>query len=371
MEKWMSILKTVDKYAFYIAYAGFALYGGIIQVVEYPGTAWFFLYLGLMCLFAGKICIQGNSWKEWLLSILLLAIGLLSYRSSENRMVLLMMLAICSTKNIEIDRLVKMDLAIRIFIIAFLVATPLLGLATNHVGVLVGGRARTYFGWESPNGMGQSFLMFCIDWLYVRWRKWRWYDYAGILVLVAALDVTANSRTPEIIMLFLVLLMLVLSIPKFRFVDQWKLLYVGTAALLVLTALLPVIGVLLEHKYGYWTLLAVGGNFGVRFGLVSIFLGNHGVTLFGAPISGYYEYLDMLFARAGLHLGIVVGIAVFLLLAYGIFRAYQKRDEKFTFLLMIMLLYGVMESEHLNLIYSFFPVLMGYQVYNSHGGKVS
>lgn len=46
-------------------------------------------------------------------------------------------------------------------------------------------------------------------------------------------------------------------------------------------------------------------------------------------------------------------------LIYG----YRRKDEKYLILLLFVLLRSTMESEHLNLIYSWFPVLLGMAVW--------
>ncbi len=49
--------------------------------------------------------------------------------------------------------------------------------------------------------MGFSFTVMALEWMYLRHRRFRWYDYVGVLTMVLFLDRTANSRTAELLML--------------------------------------------------------------------------------------------------------------------------------------------------------------------------
>ena len=64
-----------------------------------------------------------------------------------------------------------------------------------------------------------------------------------------------------------------------------------------------------------------------------------------------------------MHLGVVIAVIVFALFVISIIYGYRRKDEKYLILLLFVLLRSTMESEHLNLIYSWFPVLLGMAVW--------
>jgi hypothetical protein len=99
----------------------------------------------------------------------------------------------------------------------------------------------------------------------------------------------------------------------------------------------------------------------MRFILTRRFLDLHGWTLFGSDFTDpdRLDYLDMLFPNILLYRGLLFGTVLLLILAYAIFYAYCKRDERYLFVLIVILGYSLMENAHINLIYTVFPVLLG------------
>ena len=101
-----------------------------------------------------------------------------------------------------------------------------------------------------------------------------------------------------------------------------------------------------------------------RFRLPGAFFEAHGISLFGSPYNpDIYDYLDILFGYLTLHLGVVIAVIVLILFVISIIYGYRRKDEKYLILLLFVLLRSTMESEHLNLIYSWFPVLLGMAVW--------
>ena len=66
------------------------------------------------------------------------------------------MLLFCA-KNIEIRKIVKLDLYIRIVRCILFFTLPFMGLMINEINIWIGGRTRTFFGWTHPNMMGLDF----------------------------------------------------------------------------------------------------------------------------------------------------------------------------------------------------------------------
>ena len=343
---------------------GFFLYGVAMELIEYPGLLYTYPYLALLGLLVVKICIQNNSWKEWIASAIVLGIGFLSWHFSGDRSSLLFALAICGCKYADLDRLLKIDVAVRTISVIVHIFLPFTGMIVNNVDVIIGGRPRTFLGWGHPNGMGISFLMICAEWICLRHRKMRWFEYAGITGLVVFLDLTANSRTSEAVILLLLLLE-VISTKLFREEEKelffWRWISSGT---LLVSILMPVIGTVISLVLGYSTAEKLG-TMGSRFILTDQFIKNHGFTLFGCGyIAEQNEYLDMLFANCFLRRGLLFGILVLILCILAIWRGVKKKNISYLILLFVMFLLGAAEQEHVNLIYSVFPVLLGISIWD-------
>lgn len=353
-----------DKILFYVIIEGFLIYGIAMELIPNPGWLFTYPYLALMSMTGVKICIQGNNWKEWILTILLGFVAILSFKGSGDRAVLLITLGICCAKNVNLDKLLKIDLSIRIFATFLFVVLPFIGIIPNHIGVIIGGRPRTFFGWSHPNGMGQRMLLIVLEWIYIRHGRFKWYDYVGIVGIVVLLDLTANSRTAEILMLVILLL----EASSMLLVQYGKKVYIiwtwFTLGIFWVSVLLPILVVGLYDGLREFFSEALG-TVGSRFVLTASYVENHGITLFGSPYdSSKEEYLDMLFANVLFMRGVVFGVVIVLLSVLSIYFAYKKKNEKFLLLLFTFFAFGIMESEHINMIYSFFPVLLGIPVFN-------
>lgn len=354
----------INEILFLVVLEGFLLYGVAMELIEYPGLLFTYPYLFLMLLAGVRICMQGNIWKEWLFILSMGVVALLSYRASHDRAVLMIALVVCCAKNVRLEKLVKLDFAIRIFSGIPYIVLPFIGVIPNHIEVVVGGRPRTFFGWYHPNGMGKSIMLICMEWWYLRHGRFRWYDYAGMTGLVVLLDVTANSRTSELLilgMLFLEALSGVLKKYNRNACAVWTLM---TAVSLGGTVALPVFSVLFFERFSN-VILGQMGTAGSRFHLTWSFVQVHGITLFGSAYTpGSDEYLDMLFANAIFLRGLVFGMILIGLAVLAVRYAYQKKDERYLLLLFVFFTYGMMECDHLNPVYAFFPVLLGIPVFD-------
>ena len=69
------------------------------------------------------------------------------------------MMFLCCAKNIEIKKIVKLDLYIRIVRSVLFLTLPFMGLMINKINVWIAGRTRTFFGWTHANMMGLDFLL--------------------------------------------------------------------------------------------------------------------------------------------------------------------------------------------------------------------
>ena len=287
-------------------------------------------------------------------------LAIISWQCSEDKSPLLLMLGVCISKGVNLDKLLKVDLIFRVISTILLILLPAMGIFENMI-IQERGITRMYFGWQAANGMGFSFFMICLEWMYFRHRKFQWFDYAGILAMVVFLDKTANSRTAELLMLAIIVLEMVVSIKErcFPKLEEYKVWVVGCVIGLIMD-----IGTFALSMYFYlvrqdiWNSLAA--TFTSRFRTPGAFLEAHGWTLFGSPYNPeVYDYLDIGFAYLTLHLGIIIAMIVLILMVRTLIYGYQNHDEKLLLLFMFVCVRSMTESEHFTLVYAFFPVLLG------------
>ena len=328
---------------------------------SYMGQLVIFYHILLFMLLLKNI-LQKNSILDWIFLIILLYLCRKSYQYNFDFYNIFgtMMFLFCA-KNIDLHKIIKLDLYIRIIRSILFFTLPFMGLMINEVNVWIGGRTRTFFGWTHPNMMGLDFLLLAMDIMYLRKECKKWYDCILYAVFIIFLDRTANSRTAEAIIAMLIAIhLLSIVIPK-----NWfhKMMVLFTSGAFLLCVCIPFIGsylyirkpeLFLQH---YGTMIS-------RIQLTTTFyLRNGGFGFYGFPIEDQ-DCLDMMFSYIGLHWGIAAFIIISSAIIYAIYKAAREQHTGFLILLFFLLIYGCAETAHIYPVYSYFSLLLGYYIMN-------
>ena len=316
----------------------------------------------LLILLLVKVILQKNSVLDCFFLIVLLYLCYKSYQYNYDFYNIFgTMMFLCCAKNIEIKKIVKLDLYVRIVRSALFLTLPFMGLMINKINVWIGGRTRTFFGWTHANMMGLDFLLLAMDIMYLRKECKKWYDcilYAGFIIF---LDLTANSRTAEaVIAMLIVIHLLSIVIPK-----NWfhKMMVLFTSGAFLLCVCNPFIGSYLYIRKPE-LFLQHDGTMLSRIQLTTTFyLRNGGVGFYGFPIEDE-DCLDMMFSYIGLHWGIAACIVIVAAITYAIYKASSEQNTVFLVLLFSFLVYGWAEVAPIYPVYSYFSLLLGYYIMN-------
>lgn len=316
----------------------------------------------LLILLLVKVILQKNSVLDCFFLIVLLYLCYKSYQYNYDFYNIFgTMMFLCCAKNIEIKKIVKLDLYVRIVRSALFLTLPFMGLMINKINVWIGGRTRTFFGWTHANMMGLDFLLLAMDIMYLRKECKKWYDcilYAGFIIF---LDLTANSRTAEaVIAMLIVIHLLSIVIPK-----NWfhKMMVLFTSGAFLLCVCIPFIGSYLYIRKPE-LFLQHDGTMLSRIQLTTTFyLRNGGVGFYGFPIEDE-DCLDMMFSYIGLHWGIAAFIVIVAAITYAIYKASSEQNTVLLVLLFSFLVYGWAEVAPIYPVYSYFSLLLGYYIMN-------
>ena len=316
----------------------------------------------LLILLLVKVILQKNSVLDCFFLIVLLYLCYKSYQYNYDFYNIFgTMMFLCCAKNIEIKKIVKLDLYVRIVRSALFLTLPFMGLMINKINVWIGGRTLTFFGWTHANMMGLDFLLLAMDIMYLRKECKKWYDcilYAGFIIF---LDLTANSRTAEaVIAMLIVIHLLSIVIPK-----NWfhKMMVLFTSGAFLLCVCIPFIGSYLYIRKPE-LFLQHDGTMLSRIQLTTTFyLRNGGVGFYGFPIEDE-DCLDMMFSYIGLHWGIAAFIVIVAAITYAIYKASSEQNTVFLVLLFSFLVYGWAEVAPIYPVYSYFSLLLGYYIMN-------
>ena len=327
----------------------------------YMGQLVIFYHILLFMLLLKNI-MQKNSILDWIFLIILLYLCRKSYQYNFDFYNIFgtLMFLFCA-KNIDLQKIIKLDLYIRIIRSILFFTLPFMGLMINEVNILIGGRTRTFFGWTHPNMMGLDFLLLAMDIMYLRKECKKWYDCILYAVFIIFLDRTANSRTAEaIIAMFIVIHLLSIVIPK-----NWfhKMMVLFTSGAFLLCVCIPFIGSYLYIRKPE-LFLQHYGTMPARIQLTTTFyLRNGGVGFYGFPIEDE-DCLDMMFSYIGLHWGIAAFIVIVAAITYAIYKASSEQNTVFLVLLFSFLVYGWAEVAPIYPVYSYFSLLLGYYIMN-------
>ena len=327
----------------------------------YMGQLVIFYHILLFMLLLKNI-MQKNSILDWIFLIILLYLCRKSYQYNFDFYNIFgtLMFLFCA-KNIDLQKIIKLDLYIRIIRSILFFTLPFMGLMINEVNILIGGRTRTFFGWTHPNMMGLDFLLLTMDIMYLRKECKNWYDCILYAVFIIFLDRTANSRTAEaIIAMFIVIHLLSIVIPK-----NWfhKMMVLFTSGAFLLCVCIPFIGSYLYIRKPE-LFLQHYGTMPARIQLTTTFyLRNGGVGFYGFPIEDE-DCLDMMFSYIGLHWGIAAFIIIVAAITYAIYKASSEQNTIFLVLLFSFLVYGLAEVAPIYPVYSYFSLLLGYYIMN-------
>lgn len=327
----------------------------------YMGQLVIFYHILLFMLLLKNI-MQKNSILDWIFLIILLYLCRKSYQYNFDFYNIFgtLMFLFCA-KNIDLQKIIKLDLYIRIIRSILFFTLPFMELMINEVNILIGGRTRTFFGWTHPNMMGLDFLLLAMDIMYLRKECKKWYDCILYAVFIIFLDRTANSRTAEaIIAMFIVIHLLSIVIPK-----NWfhKMMVLFTSGAFLLCVCIPFIGSYLYIRKPE-LFLQHYGTMPARIQLTTTFyLRNGGVGFYGFPIEDE-DCLDMMFSYIGLHWGIAAFIIIVAAITYAIYKASSEQNTIFLVLLFSFLVYGWAEVAPIYPVYSYFSLLLGYYIMN-------
>ena len=327
----------------------------------YMGQLIIFYHILLFMLLLKNI-MQKNSILDWIFLIILLYLCRKSYQYNFDFYNIFgtLMFLFCA-KNIDLQKIIKLDLYIRIIRSILFFTLPFMGLMINEVNIWIGGRTRTFFGWTHPNMMGLDFLLLAMDIMYLRKECKKWYDCILYAVFIIFLDRTANSRTAEAIIAMLIAIhLLSIIIPK-----NWfhKMMVLFTSGAFLLCVCIPFIGSYLYIRKPE-LFLQHYGTMPARIQLTTTFyLRNGGVGFYGFPIEDE-DCLDMMFSYIGLHWGIAAFIIIVAAITYAIYKASSEQNTIFLVLLFSFLVYGWAEVAPIYPVYSYFSLLLGYYIMN-------
>lgn len=325
------------------------------------------LRAGVLALLVFKFFSQRTSFHCWVLATIVVAIGFISWRASDQGFLFWLALFIVSAEQVDLKVLAAISLVVTSVLMALTLLFAGAGFIENRVSVR-GGVTRYAMGFLHPNNFGAQLLLICSAVSVLRFGK----DPTPVipLFIMAALlnNYLANSRTSAALCVFLGVLLVIFNVVKSPAARQrLSMALFGLVLLVVLLSLYMMF--CFDPTNGFQ--VAVDDALSGRFKWAHAYYQLQPLTLFGsnfkqlAPI--YWSngvpstfVVDNAYAHLVLRFGIVPSILFFV--GYSILFVHlirQRRCDCVLFGLALMAIFGFAEVAGIQVECNYFLVAIG------------
>lgn len=224
---------------------------------------------------------------------------------------------------------------------------------------------RQALGLRHPNALGAQFVQFCIGWLWIRWKKWKWYDYSVYAFSICFVYTICNSITSVLLIAlcaFLHFFYKLLIRNGYRACME-KLIGISIWAV-------PAVCIFISYFYSETSaFMAVADHLVAwRFKIASWFLQDYPATFLGSRLprdaSSDILYVDII---------VRYGCIILFLILSGIRRLmkYAVRENMYPLVISIFIytLYGITEQCPYQLMYNFTLLYLVHVIYGQNVWK--
>lgn len=208
---------TESRLPWLLFYLGFTIELGMVIVDKsnYINPIEGYLFRITFLLFAGKVLLTQCNWKEWLVIVLLEAVGFVSYRITGKNDIIRIVTFVAACKNIPLKQMMRYAFwvtAAGCMGIILLSVTGIYGAMSlsqdfgrgvsayeiyeGAVGMV---ETRYTLGMGHPNALSCMFLMVCVMGVYAYFEQLKWYGYLFLLFLNGGVFWLTDSKTSMLI----------------------------------------------------------------------------------------------------------------------------------------------------------------------------
>ena len=259
----------------------------------------------------------------------------------------------------DFDKFVSFDLKIKIFVSLTIFALCGLGVLNNYIHITDFAEKQA-LGFSHPNIMSAYVQAALLEWLYLRYKKMKWYEWGANIGIWLVIYKLAASRTTAYTYFIIYLLFILARVtPKIMYTKVVK--YIFTCLMPVIAAV-SFIGVSLYNKRNA-VIVALDAFTSRRFSAWARLLQTYGVSLFGqevevigtrtAKLLGVRAMtLDNAYFYCVLRYGIIYFILLCALYIYIIYYAMCNRQIQTALVCVYYIVAGLGESIMMNPIYN-------------------
>ncbi len=341
-------VKTVRNVFFYIAYMFFLSFSTFGHIPVLGGYLKALTNLGIIILIAIFLAsLHQYKIKELQVFLLLFVFSFVLIGTANYYGLFKLSLLIATSKGIEFRKCIKYDLITRMVMIAVMVVLFFMGIAPD-VTSSYNGTLRHSMGFENPNHVGLMAFIIIMEIVYLSKAKLNLSNYLVAIMLIVLADVTAGSRTAE---LMTIMALLFVSIYKFfpKIFDKRLM----KRLMKYCPILCGGITFISSYLYSSGNMLAILINqiFSGRLANIIYYQQKYGLSLFGVDTSTAGRTNDNLYGYCLIGLGVITFIIFLIFYIKMIDNVYDK-NKPIAIILTCFMIYGLSERLWMNVDYN-------------------
>lgn len=318
--------------------------------------------------------------KQYILLIIIGILFLISAYRTENYQFIITFIFILSATRMSIDKLIDIDLKIRVPLIFIVCALGYFGVILNRLDYDIRGLRleRQALGFTHPNNLGAMMMVITIYLFYKKHKNFGLQDYLLLLFADYICWSVAVSRTSSIIITGVILVECLDSIITF-FVNGVLLQRIKCIAIRIaglLTLIIPLGSIYLGMNYSTTPIyLTLDSLFSSRFYLMHTAFKNNGITLLGQyikvtawtsnVIAEETNAVDNLYGYILINFGIIFFVIVILTLVISYIYAYKKDERKICLCILFFIIAGFCENKMFYIGANVFTLYIAVALYQS------
>ncbi|WP_251197527.1 hypothetical protein [Anaerotardibacter muris] len=289
--------------------------------------------------------------KKTAISILLAAIAIISVFIADQGFVLDLVVFMFCAQDRDFRTVAKVALVTLSVSVLFIIVSSFLGLIENYRS-LSGSRERYYLGFRHALRAPQFFMAIAALWIYLKKKDFSAFGVVLLLIIDCAIYAFSGSRTSFFLTAVLIVLAGYFSGAKSMFPKRLSRLLSFAYPAMAIFSLAIVLAY--SPTNDFLRALDASSVLGGRLSLGSQAIDKYGISFFGQQITvvgnglnadgsiqnvGEYNYIDNLYIKLLVQLGVVFTIIYLAIFTYAGIKAY-KNNDCFTVLILAMLAFS-------------------------------
>lgn len=297
--------------------------------------------------------------KECFKYIFVLAVAFLIEVNNTDGALLVCVLFIILAQRINIEKLLRYDVFLKICILIVILGLCAIGITENYT-TTINGTYKQALGFSHPNVLTVYILVILLEWLCIRYKRMKWYEWLSIIGIAFATMQIGGGRS-SVYTFAVIFLLFILA----KFIPRIFSLFFTKAAFALITPLMAIVSFWLVSFYNKGNSIAIALNSFMtgRIALSARFLNIYSVQLFGQEV----EYissrvarennvtssiLDNAYIRCALDWGIIALIVIVIAYSLLFYNLLKKQRIEFALFCLFFVLLGIGETYMLKPIYN-------------------